>query len=1753
MKYYIKSVIDYIAPQVAAIPQEGSRRFQVMIPSLPAQVTLALANRLTEYCLSKDIILVFKVARELAKEWTEQEQADLRENNYLASGSLTGLRNTLSQDESIILSVLVGSARVTDRGSLADFHQCDFNALWGLQLKRSFSGWLENFFNEHNLLFGDQEIKQADEIVKELASHYDLLKISSWLEHLSIDSSSASEAIHEMLTQLEVFGLPNLKNCIGRGRRKDSFPYYTISARDFFNYTAFIEPTKREDALKRIEAFVANPEKTVLPEQIAPFESEDEFFKALREYVTDNSENARKALKHCDFEFIWENVLKYKQKTDKLEKQSVKKLTGAPLEVFLHAVYLSLSKLQDYSISKIALTGIKFKHDYFADDSAQSDAAQKALTQLLGGIDTILERHIQIFLDEDGNTIEIVSSLLNDNIAFESSKTSEPYFEFRITIATEINPAQTFNFAFRLPEIHPHRLAANLLNLTDSALKEHNSEWLYPIPVFHLNYYQELMAAKDEEEICRILLHCINECRPGTAPFIDNLFTKTWHDDHPDHLKSDLEQIASKYKLFVASANEDGLYAALIDKGQDLINAFHLAAEHFVKDEQYQKSTKLAAMLFRAFLVVGNHKNEDIDTWGVKPFEKDAVVTILHPSLLEMLKAQSVFLLKAFSTLVNESLKSTRHPFKENRWQYYVDLAEIQMPLCGLLTNNDGVLNVDVRGKNLVHRILNKETSSSASIATRLMTRYDHIDEEDISDTEIFKETRESKLLLRILDEYRTMHPHAQDGISIAVYRNDDIQPVLSALNSFLKEHLSGIRAENSPKYSVSLVLFSDSADDTGVSNYLDEWQERWEAAENEEKLKYYSCCDLFISHRIVSSNDGWKHFEKILKDEFDCDIVVFYNFIAAGQNGNKFKEVAPYDSTQDTLKFPILEKSFCSQATPDEKLTRSQIISNRQFRINADHTEIMARLKNPYTKTNQYHVILGTGNFAEWQKVIDAAHEAAEWVVCIDPNIDDKLIAEINPHSYSAKRRELIGFGSGVGVHGESNYTISTQQFTFDNLRVNLRNNFRNTYSYGNEEDDARIVDELLKSAQKLSGLSIIRALGPSYYRCDFLAYSLIYKILPLAAEQHLCNQIFSIDAYHHWFDLSSAPDKTHPDLLWLRADINSSGKFVFNLKLIECKMRKENTGALDEAKEQIQNGLDVLVKAFKPKQNDNEVPDGRFWYLQLHRLIACSAKDIKHEDQFLAAMERLAAGDFEISWSAGVFAFWTDSMESTIKEVDCWSIESNGEFFDVPVYSVGYKFIRNLCSGTESPILSWDNNLVTLAAQTEDLSALEERSAQDEIAQPGDEDTILIEGKPEVEFIPDSEKHSEESLPDTQTQKSEQNAPTMIPEIPPAAVPPPVSGIPQRIFLGKEGEKDFYWEFGHNKLNNRHLLIFGSSGMGKTYAIQTILCELGRQSQNSLILDYTNGFLPNQLESEAASALHPCQRIVKNDKIPIDPFLRQKQDFGNGIVIENNSMDIAKRVAAIFNSVYNMGDQQMSILIDAIQAGVDAGSMSIEKLIPVLESFLDDGYHKKTTVQTLISKLKPFISEQPFTSDQNNSWSGIFADLESHCHIFQLAGVDKATSRILIEFILWDLYAFACNSSTEKTPKVVVLDEVQNLDQSLEAPLGKILTEGRKFGLCVIAATQTLSNLDKDQQARLFQAGHKLFFGPNAPEANQYADLVMQVAGSGTREQWKTKLMGLQKGECLSIGPVLNERTGEIRTEVHKIKISSLAERGF
>ena len=121
-----------------------------------------------------------------------------------------------------------------------------------------------------------------------------------------------------------------------------------------------------------------------------------------------------------------------------------------------------------------------------------------------------------------------------------------------------------------------------------------------------------------------------------------------------------------------------------------------------------------------------------------------------------------------------------------------------------------------------------------------------------------------------------------------------------------------------------------------------------------------------------------------------------------------------------------------------------------------------------------------------------------------------------------------------------------------------------------------------------------------------------------------------------------------------------------------------------------------------------------------------------------------------------------------------------------------------------------------------------------------------------------------------------------------------------------------------------------------------------------------------------------------------------------------------------------------------------------------------------------------------------------------------------------------------------------MVVLDEAQNLSHKLDSPVGGLLTEGRKFGFSLILATQTLSNLKPDEQDRMFQAAHKLFFQPAATEFQEYATI---LANSTSEKQdiWVQRLSALKKGECYSLGPSLNQ-VGALEVRCFKIRISAI-----
>ena len=81
----------------------------------------------------------------------------------------------------------------------------------------------------------------------------------------------------------------------------------------------------------------------------------------------------------------------------------------------------------------------------------------------------------------------------------------------------------------------------------------------------------------------------------------------------------------------------------------------------------------------------------------------------------------------------------------------------------------------------------------------------------------------------------------------------------------------------------------------------------------------------------------------------------------------------------------------------------------------------------------NARHVIVTATDFDVWRGAIDVAHEGCVWVVCIDSVVDEKLIREVD------RNREIIGCGTGVGAHGEFNFTISTEQFRLSDIEKRI------------------------------------------------------------------------------------------------------------------------------------------------------------------------------------------------------------------------------------------------------------------------------------------------------------------------------------------------------------------------------------------------------------------------------------------------------------------------------------------------------------------------------------------------------------------------------------------------------------------------------------------------------------------------------------------------------------------------------------------
>ena len=164
----------------------------------------------------------------------------------------------------------------------------------------------------------------------------------------------------------------------------------------------------------------------------------------------------------------------------------------------------------------------------------------------------------------------------------------------------------------------------------------------------------------------------------------------------------------------------------------------------------------------------------------------------------------------------------------------------------------------------------------------------------------------------------------------------------------------------------------------------------------------------------------------------------------------------------------------------------------------------------------------------------------------------------------------------------------------------------------------------------------------------------------------------------------------------------------------------------------------------------------------------------------------------------------------------------------------------------------------------------------------------------------------------------------------------------------------------------------------------------------------------------------------------------------------------------------------------------------------------------------------------------------------------VIQLTNIPRDLQRIITEFILWDIWAYVQKHGSKDKPMTIVLDEMQNLDHAPDSPIDKMLREGRKFGISLILATQTISNFDKEQKDRLFQASTKLFFKPATTEVDSFAKLLSQVSSDYNANDWRDRLNKLNKGQCYYLGYV-EDQHGHLTEKIILTNITALEQRGF
>ena len=1741
MNLFVDALANYLLAECDQVlkTQDSANKITLVVQSFPLADTVAVLKRVDDFFVKSypGTPRALKISLGLWNSWSAAEKQAL---NWTAQTvqQWVDLQDQLVTFRNERHCIFFGFDHASERGSLKDFHLVNEDLLWTRVLTGRFNNWVDQCADHLNDSdeAGQQHLLAFLESVDKFNPR-NLSRTSRFLCSVMAETpDSLRDAVRACYSRLPEWSAMPLVD-VSVGRNLPRLNRLVDSAHRFSTHAMFTSRAEREKAVGKIDKAQIGAEPypqfelpTPVQSDTAGYSNATDYLGDVRLFIRDNDAAALERLKRWDATAL----LSLLAKPVRVERDTNAKsltLKGYSDVVFLQAIQIALAELVErdaHGADAATIDEVKIRLRRYTSDG--KEPLHEICTLLQGIVGEVIPEILT--LGDGRHDVKVVLEGLEDIVIPRPAKGASRV-EFSVIVLANTE-SLTKDFVWPLPATHPERLRLALAEQTLNRLAELKSPRL---PVFQIGGFDEMFFAIDEDDANRLLLLGINDFK------VKNVFDGLSVEHVSQDLVNKCTQLTGRYKEHLENILSDGFYRAnakvhrLIDGYGNIVA--DVIGHHILGAEQ------VLPRLYRSFLTV-REANDGFSS----PYLDAALVLPISPFVLELSAARAVFLRDGFGEVLAELFENGRQSAQQ-KWQRLVGLAELRRPIVALVADANSVLTTWSRSFGLTH-LIGSANEQHLSVASQSLMREENFDEDDLGQK--LKSTANSRIYERLIRDYQKLHLHSNDQLSILFTHVQEIDVLLSGVDRWLTDHLSENSFQEAPFVLCVKVITTGVAATTAL-NMLVAWKNVWSESEFRDQRR----CVIQIGHRHATSTPELNRMLE-MEGPLSFDLAFLSHFMEGKHAGDQLEPAPPFDAVQGTAlrQFPIAEYPRPALVTLAQQ-QRKTLISNRRFAMASKHTEISARLKFPQTAPDREHVVMTQIDFEPWKKTVALLHQKALWVSCVDRYVDSHLLG--SAASADGDRR-IVGFSCGLGDYGELNQTVSTELNDLASLTRAIAGRLRGYLKDISTEQAELAARNVVRSASEIPGLSLVRAAGHDDYIRDVLSYSLINRLFG-RAQNTVLQVLIPLDSFRHWF--ADRDDPNIPDLLFLSANL-VDGLLNISATVVECKFASESQSHLLKAYAQASAGLRQLTRIFAPHGAPIEttVFERKYWWAQLHRALSSRAIVAMPHDKYrelCAGLERLGEGMFSISWRAVASTFWTDRQDVDPSpvymgpvDIECRDPLPNG--FGVYQLQFGADaVIRSLTQESTAPFEMPGEPLMlsALAVPRHNPDRVEPQIEGSGAPAP-DAPTVQDTSALPVPSKPSMPVAAPAATPAAPVPAHVQLAPSapLTAHVPDEALVVTVpAGRPQavamvdRILLGADSRaQSVYWEYGDPELENRHLLIFGGSGSGKTYAIQCLLLELAKQGQHAAIIDYTDGFLPSHLDPVFVECTSPTTHVLVRQPFPINPFQRLARDEqGIGMLLDQPH-NVASRVSDVFCSVYDVGDVQRAALAKHIELGLsNGGDFGLEEL---LASLSDD----KGAPPTLALKIAELVKQKPFANSGESGWNQLFEGPQL-IHILQLTNLSKDIQRLIAEFALWDFFAYATRHGGKNKPLPIVLDEVQNLDHRTDRALDKLLREGRKFGVGMVLATQTISNFNKEQRSRLFQSGHKLFFKPAETERREFAQILADVAVGRSRDEWVAELSKLGKGECWSIGPRRIAAGGPVRRDPVKLKISSLESR--